>query len=392
MKRMLFISNFPFSVPLHGGQIRSNELYKKYRELGFDVKVLVIKPRNSYLDQKADYIIDIDISEFAHYDSSANELLHDLFCDQYVKENIDSIIKKIGTNYDMIHCEMPWLFFVAHEIKARSKNKTYTILGTENIESILKTQILKKAKVNHTLINEIETKIQSIEYFACEHADLVYVVSQNDFDYFSKSTNSSKIVLIPNGVDSNRFKKVNNNILKELPKKYFTFVGSAHLPNASGFLDVFSKSLGFLPPDIKIVIVGGVGDILRNDPRYIRYRLVNDSRILTLKNVSFEELDAVLLNSLAILLPVVEGGGTNLKTAEALLSNNRIIATSKSFNGYEAFKTSENIFIANTTEDFVNSMKQSFEKSGFSERSNLEMLTWDNHLKIIKEKVSEFYV
>lgn len=392
MRKMLFISNFPFSKPFHGGQIRSNELYQKYKELGFDVKILVVKPEETYLDQKSDFEFIVSLSEFAHEVEKVNELLDDYACYQYSEKYLDKIVKKVGVDYDFVHCEMPWLFPIAYEIKKRSNKKLLTIFGSENVESVLKAQILKKAGINSKVIHEIDIKIRALESFACNESDLVYVVSENDYNYFSSVSNdTSKILLIQNGVSNKRFKNVDESILNRLPEKYFAFVGSAHLPNVTGFVEMFAKSLGFLPPDVKVVVIGGVGKMLKADRSYLRYKNVYESRIVYLKDISFPQLDAILLNSLAILLPVVEGGGTNLKTAEALLSSNRIIGTSKSFVGYEEFISSEGVYIANSPFEFMVCMKNSLEKMDTKTRLNVEKLTWQYNLKVIDMKVSDFY-
>jgi hypothetical protein len=46
------------------------------------------------------------------------------------------------------------------------------------------------------------------------------------------------------------------------------------------------------------------------------------------------------------LLPITQGEGSNLKTAEALLSGKPIVATSHSFRGYEEFQYLPHITIA----------------------------------------------
>ena len=142
-----------------------------------------------------------------------------------------------------------------------------------------------------------------------------------------------------------------------MPENYFVFVGSAHYPNASGFAEIFSKSLAFLPPDVSIVVIGGVSDILDYDYRYVQFKHLNDFKVIKMKDISDACLNSIILNCNAVLLPVTEGGGTNLKTAEALFSNRPVIGTDKSFIGYEDFKRSEGVYTANYPEEFISVMR-----------------------------------
>jgi hypothetical protein len=68
-----------------------------------------------------------------------------------------------------------------------------------------------------------------------------------------------------------------------------------------------------------------------------RYRrtdpLIRDARILGIVDPPI--LDALLSRAAAILLPKMHGGGSNLKTSEALLADRPIVATTQAFVGFE---------------------------------------------------------
>jgi glycosyltransferase involved in cell wall biosynthesis len=66
--------------------------------------------------------------------------------------------------------------------------------------------------------------------------------------------------------------------------------------------------------------------------------------------------------STIVLLPIVETGGSNLKTAEAILSGKIVIATSIALRGYEEFKDEPYIIIANTPDDFKSAIKKCLRK------------------------------
>ena len=390
MRKLLFISNFPFSNPMHGGQIRSHEILNLYKSLGYIAKVIVIKPQNTYLSDKADY--EFIVSESYTVEQSYEEstpYLGDFLCGKFVKDNLDKILEKIGIDYDLVHCEMPWLFDLALEIKNRNKQQVTVVLGTENVESELKAKILSNAKIRGAAIDKISVEIDELERQAVEKADIVLAVSSYDYTHFSNMVkNKEKLILASNGIAKDRFKRQDDTILKTVGKGYFLFVGSAHMPNVTGFGEMFSHSLLFLPPDFKLVVVGGVSTMLEQDSRFFKNKHLNDSRIVRLNNLEESKLNSLILNANAILLPVVDGGGSNLKTAEALYSNRTIIGTSKSFVGYEKFLNHSGVFIANSPKEFAEKMRSLLNIKMMYYRDSLEELTWSYTLKGLAERVA----
>ena len=87
------------------------------------------------------------------------------------------------------------------------------------------------------------------------------------------------------------------------------------------------------------------------------------NRILIAGEVSNEILAALIQNASAFILPISEGGGSNLKTASALASSKAIVGTSKAFLGFEDYRTAPGVYIADDREDFYKSLVEvSFQK------------------------------
>lgn len=378
--------------PRHGGQIRSLELTKFYKKLGYDVKVLVVKPMESYREDHGDYEFLVPMDNIKdELLVKASSFLGDYLCYEFVVKNAADIIRKTGSEYDVIHCEMPWLFPVASKIKEVSNKQPLLILGTENIESELKSRILKKAQYDHSIVSEIEARVRDIELHAVRNSDLVLVVSRNDYDYFSNHVNPEKLIEVKNGISDSRFDTRDDSILELIPENYFVFVGSAHFPNATGFAEIFSNSLAFLPPDVSIVVIGGVSDILDYDERYKRFKHLNDLRVIAMKDIDDSSLNSIILNCNAVLLPVTEGGGTNLKTAEALFSNRVIIGTDKSFIGYEDYKNTAGVYIANDPKGFISNMKSFMYSKAMFDREGLHKLTWASNFEGFEDRMRKYY-
>ncbi|MFN3691081.1 MAG: hypothetical protein ACK4UU_09175, partial [Fimbriimonadales bacterium] len=87
-------------------------------------------------------------------------------------------------------------------------------------------------------------------------------------------------------------------------------------------------------------------------------------------------------NSHAVLLPISVGGGTNLKTAEALRSRRPLIATQASMRGFEAWATERNVYISNSVSDFRSAVAGCLARpqAPDSDSDTLDKLSWEHSL------------
>ena len=116
--------------------------------------------------------------------------------------------------------------------------------------------------------------------------------------------------------------------------RFALFVGSGHPPNADGFWTMFAPSLAFLAPDQCVIAVGGVGTLLPRHETFQRWDQINASRLRCAGMLEDESLAALLALAACVVLPIAGGGGSNIKTAEALINARLVIGTSASFRGY----------------------------------------------------------
>jgi hypothetical protein len=165
------------------------------------------------------------------------------------------------------------------------------------------------------------------------------------------------------------------------------FTGSNHAPNIKGFWDCFEGGLGCVPPNAKIVVVGGVGEPLKLHDEFIKHRSLNDSRLETLGVLPDDDLNALKTLCHGIVLPITDGGGSNLKTAEALIAQKFVVATSVSLRGFEEYKNSPGVYVAKNSIEFRRKVLEVFmmEEGAFSERKVDELL-WENLLQPMVEQ------
>jgi hypothetical protein len=124
-------------------------------------------------------------------------------------------------------------------------------------------------------------------------------------------------------------------------------VGSAHPPNAAGFLalcqDWLSPARG-----ASLTVAGGVCDALQVPLA----ESVRNGRLILLGQLDQARLDQALDAASFMVLPILDGGGTNIKTAEALASGKPVLATTLALRGYESFQDLAGVYIADDPANF----------------------------------------
>lgn len=336
MRRVLQLSTYPIAHPNHGGQIRVSEIKNILISSGFQVyNCSISESGHTHYNTEDDIIITIEDINKVVQTPFCGDLATAFLCDTGIY--YDFIRQKIElTDPDILFIEQPWLWpAVRRYIKETSANKGIKIIySSHNIEYKTKKSILQ----DHGIYDEdLVSKIYDIELDLCKHSDLVISVSDSDAQELNLM-GSSNTIIARNGVRN--IKNLGSNdflISKALPgKKFALFVGSAYPPNAVGFWRMVNNSLSFLRDDELIIIAGGVSDIIMSYGEIdsgIRFQH-NKSKIVLFGQVSNNLLDRLIRTASVIILPIISGGGSNLKTAEAIASYKPVIATETACRGY----------------------------------------------------------
>jgi glycosyltransferase involved in cell wall biosynthesis len=138
---------------------------------------------------------------------------------------------------------------------------------------------------------------------------------------------------------------------------YALYCASAHPPNMTGFFNMFSGGFGSLKPDEKLVVAGGAGPAIAGDVRVHQSAKLAE-RVVVAGLVSQSCLEGLLDGANCIVLPLTQGGGTNLKTAEALWSGKYVVATTVAMRGFERFVGAHGVFIADDPIAFKRTLRQ----------------------------------
>jgi len=404
MSKILVVSTYPIKNAQHGGQKRLAAIIEKYKESGNTVVNSAVYMNDFYQDADPD---DIAVNwdnyvnrELAGYTSDlllAEALAEDLD----VKNKFKDALRKFKP--DFIHIEQPFLFKAIYDILAKESWWAGALIyGSQNIEYELKEYILENTPdpIDPKVIKHATDNVKELEIFAIKNADWSLACTESDAQTIKKH-GAKNVYLAQNGIDKT---EISGDVSDTYRKKYLTngvekialFVGSGHPPNLSGYVKMIGFGIGFIPPEARIVVVGGVSDMINNHlnnvPNYIR--AVYDKRVQLLGRVSEENLTGLLSIADIILLPITEGGGSNLKTAEAIIADKKIVGTETAFRSFEQFIDLPNVYVANNAKDFKESIVKAFDTTR-KDRSQKEILIsesalWKNTLITATEAIDTY--
>jgi hypothetical protein len=361
MKRILVTSTYTIKNPTGGGQKRVEAIVQQYKGAGHDVRHSAI-----YLDTAFIGATKNDIAvPWVRYDNNplayviGDLLLSDsLDHDDDISARFREIIQEF--NPDIIHVEQVFLFKTIKGVLDRMGWKGVIVNSTHNIEAPLKEDILRSStSLTDQEIQDIIDSINQLEKYAAQNANYTVACTNSDASFLKKRLGAKEVILAPNGInksprDDTEIRKVKNMYGKRGVDNITLYVGSAHPPNLTGFVELVGSRVGFLKENSCIVVAGGVANLIHDYAKQLPnyQKVIFFDKVDLLGIVSERRLSALLYAADQIILPILEGGGSNLKTAEAILSGKKIVATTKSFRSYENYLSLPGIRIADTNSDF----------------------------------------
>jgi glycosyltransferase involved in cell wall biosynthesis len=262
----------------------------------------------------------------------------------------------------------------------------------------MKQDIFKGLKISNEQAKNAVKKIKNLEVDLAKDCSIVIAVSESDANEY-KTMGAKRVVLAPNGISQPSAVRRNAN-KSAFPResqyivdRRILFVGSGHPPNWVGFEKMVGIKLGFLPPKSRIYLVGGISD---HFVRVIKRRTTQDvtfwQRAIACGLVSEKRLTNLLSDCDLIILPITEGGGSNLKTAEAFVADKNIVATSYAMRTYEYLDKLPNLYIADTPQKFreaiLKAISESHKERSNNERELVKRVLWDNCLNELIKQVS----
>jgi len=142
---------------------------------------------------------------------------------------------------------------------------------------------------------------------------------------------------------------------------YAAMIGSSCWPNVEGFFDLFPHGLGFLPLHQQIWVGGTLGPVLQSDPRFQDFLSINASRSRMLGFLAEEEKAAFFGAATCVVVPVRDGAGARLETADAIASGRPVVITPQGLEGYGSIvqeATGRGVYVADTPSEFRALLRQ----------------------------------
>jgi glycosyltransferase involved in cell wall biosynthesis len=291
-------------------------------------------------------------------------------------------------NPDLIQLEHPFMWPLVKRMRHEGRlDGIQIIYSSHNWEGPLKESILLRAGVPSSKAAAVRAEIEAMEAELVSAAAVVIAVSPADAEIYRGLTTEPKVFVAPNGTSRPPAEIVGQGhkatvVRKNVDGKFMFFVGSAYPPNIEGFQRLVAEGgFYFLPPEKAVVVCGGASEGIFNTGEYQRFILGNSERVQFLSNLDDADLWAFKDAAHLFLLPIEFGGGTNLKSAEAIASGKWVIATSNALRGRDEFMDAPGIIVANTQAAFREAMIKVMAspplKLTAKERMAREQVYWD---------------
>jgi glycosyltransferase involved in cell wall biosynthesis len=358
-KKILILSSFPVVQARHGGQKRVQAVISEYKQHFAQVKSVAVFSRWANPRHGPD---DIPVSHATDRLIQESGRLEDILCGEaifsepQVKRHLANVLRQFRP--DVIQVEQIYPYIGLAPLLDELGLKTQLVYDAHNIEYEMKQAIYQTSPVSSAEAKQLVGRLESLERELASRAALTATVSPADRDVF-QALGARKLVLAPNGIypavpAARQAAAWRRQFASDGVNHTFLYVSSAHIPNWTSFLDMVGEGLGFLLPDARILLAGGLSHWLTT-----RYKWQPTPGAATfwlraegLGILTEDRLSGLLTATDHIILPITTGGGSNLKTAEALLTGKPLIATSRAFRTYEQFTQLPTVTIADTPEDF----------------------------------------
>lgn len=402
-KKVLVLSTYPVKNPQHGGQKRLAAMVDAYTEAGYKVKAVGIFDKAVYKDHTTD---DISLGISSAVKIRRSPWTGDIVCgkaiidDPHVKDAMIKHLVEFAPH--IIHLEQPFVFLGLEPLLSELGLSPIIVYGSQNVEGPMKREILESQYEPESEIHDIVNLIDECERRLVKRCDLLTACTKSDLEvYWKMGADKKKTVLSQNGIDRIHTTENDKHHWENIYNKNgivtkILFIASAHPPSITGFVDMIGKGLGFLAPHQRMMIAGSVSDYFRSvfDEKNLD---IGDAtfwiRAVPCGRLSETSLGALIEGSDVIVLPITEGGGSNLKTAEAIMANKKVVATSHALRSFEWAAELPNLWVADTQDAFVTAIQRAIDAKTVArtklEEKKAEQVLWVNQLAEFRERIQK---
>jgi glycosyltransferase involved in cell wall biosynthesis len=329
--RLLLLNDFPVSAPVHGGQVRIHQLFKRL-SLHYEVTLLCLCNDEAGGEVRiAEHFTEVRVpktsahrAEEREWNSCHRVSTSDILTSAVCVENPELVAhyRRLLRRSDLVIFEHPYLAALL-EVERPTVPVFYE---AHNVESAMKARTLR----GHADRSQLLQLIDRVEGGACAVADRVVCVSHEDRDLFAQRVDPTKLVLVRNGVDTKPYfrgeKRCEDIRRSPQGRAVAVFMGSAHPPNLEAVRFIVEE-LAPRHPAVAFVILGASCERFRHH--------LLPSNVLLCGVVSDEGKEVLLQVADVAINPMVSGGGSSLKVAEYLAAGLPVLSTEVGLRGYD---------------------------------------------------------
>lgn len=399
-KRVLIINTFPIVKPMSGGQKRQAAIVEAYAK-AFDkvryVSVFFKEHHKQY--SQWDIPLPDELTETMRRSPHTGDIVcgKAIYDNPTVKGRMAALLKDFRP--DIIQIEQAFPYFGLKPLLEEMGLKPTLVYSSHNVEAPHKAEILRSTGMTEAEVKPVIKELKAVELDLVKEAGLVIACTETDRKFFAEH-GAKKTVVARNGMAPIQATESELSYWRDyfaergIAKKVL-FVGAAHPPNWVGFEDMVGYGIGFLPFDARLFMIGGICDYFENNIReeYNPVHLTFWQRVIACGRLSEDRMNALISLADVIVLPITEGGGSNLKTAEAVLANKAVVATSHAFRSFEELKSLPNIYIADTKPAFqaavAKALREPLKARTAGQEALAESVLWKNCLKDAVKEVTK---
>jgi glycosyltransferase involved in cell wall biosynthesis len=387
--RIAHLTPYPTRQPRHGGQLRAHHAARALEAAGHVVERISVFSSTHYPPTADEPAVDLAAVRPRHrwrdVPQVADMTLGDLAATDAA--SFAALAARLdAARADLVMLEEPWLWPAVRRWRA-GRPLPPVIFNAYNIESRAKAQIRADAGVAEAA--GIVADVDALERDLAATAAGATATTEEDAAVLRAWT-AAPVVVARNGTVARRTAHLHGILPAPLDPqlRYVLFVGSAHPPNASGFLALALPALPVLRSTERIVVAGDVCTLLAPVLAAGGPNFMLRDRLVLLGPVGNLPLDCLLGNAAGILLPITYGGGSNLKTAEALISGLPVVGTSQAFRGFADFADRPRVTIADTPEAFAAGIRRALDAGPSGPAADAGPLLWEATLRPLVDLVA----
>lgn len=324
--------------PLSGGSARLHWTRTVLEQAGSVITNIVV---NAHTDKARVGGGDLHVTPHFEPDDTTDYLYEELRLGEFSAHD-DRLLRRVRKHLNEFHpdilwLEQPFLFPLVEQLLVDGSSRL--VYSSQNVEYALKIELeTLLARPQTALLSSLIDAVNHVESRALAASALVFSICRPDQQrYRDEFTTDS--VLLPNGTivaeatynSSSKFAAV----FGDPHHQFLALAGSNYLPNTRGFELICQPSLAFLPPDARIAVAGSMSGSALNHLLAGGHSAVNSRRITSFGFLGAQDFVQFSLAAPCTILPIFHGGGSNLKTADALAAGGSVIATRKALVGYE---------------------------------------------------------